>query len=98
MTAATTAEAAGQGRRTLVLLHAAEDSLAAVALAVMVVLPLAEIAIRKVLAGGIPGAIPVVQHLTLWVGFVGAMLAARAAAESGTELPAPTSPCTLATI
>ena len=77
MTAATTAEAAGQGRRTLVLLHAAEDSLAAVALAVMVVLPLAEIAIRKVLAGGIPGAIPVVQHLTLWVGFVGAMLAAR---------------------
>ena len=43
----------------------------------MVVLPLAEIALRPVLVGGIPGAIPFVQHLTLWVGLLGATLAAR---------------------
>ena len=71
------AEAAGPCRRTLAVLHAAEDSLAGIALATMVILPLAEIALRPILAGGIPGAIPLVQHLTLWVGFVGAMLAAR---------------------
>ena len=57
--------------------HAGEDLIAAVALAAMVVLPLAEIAVRPFLAGGIPGSIPFVQHLTLWVGFLGATLAAR---------------------
>ena len=77
MTPASESEAAGPGRRMLAALHAVEDWLAAAALAIMVILPLAEIALRKVIAGGIPGAIPFVQHLTLWVGFVGAMLAAR---------------------
>ncbi len=77
MTSASEGEAVGPGRRVLAAFHAVEDSLASVALAIMVILPLAEIALRPVLAGGIPGAIPFVQHLTLWVGFVGAMLAAR---------------------
>ena len=58
-------------------LHAAEDLLVGFALGAMVLLPLAEIAIRPLVAGGIPGAIPFVQHLTLWVGFLGAALAAR---------------------
>ena len=43
----------------------------------MAILPLAEIVVRPLLAGGIPGSIPFVQHLTLWVAFVGAALAAR---------------------
>jgi len=43
----------------------------------MVVLPLAEIALRKLFSVGIPGSIPFVQHLTLWVAFLGAALAAR---------------------
>lgn len=43
----------------------------------MVALPLAEAAARKLFDVGIPGALPFVQHLTLWVGFLGAALAAR---------------------
>lgn len=57
----------------------------------MVVLPLGEIALRRLFAVGIPGAIPFVQHLTLWVGFLGAALAAREgrllALATGTFLP-----------
>jgi tripartite ATP-independent transporter DctM subunit len=47
------------------------------ALAAMVLLPLGEIATRSLLGTGIPGAASFVQHLTLWVGFLGAALAAR---------------------
>jgi tripartite ATP-independent transporter DctM subunit len=42
----------------------------------MVLLPLLEIPLRK-LGTGIPGAISVERHLTLWVAFLGAALAAR---------------------
>ena len=58
-------------------LHKAEELLAAGALAAMALLPLAEIVVRPIITGGIPGSIPFVQHLTLWVGFLGAGLAAR---------------------
>ena len=58
-------------------LHTTEDLVAAGALAAMALLPLAEIVIRPVFTGGIPGSIPFVQHLTLLVGFLGAALAAR---------------------
>ena len=68
---------AGRSRRVLGLLHASEDTIAALPLAAMVLLPLAEIVVRPFFAGGIPGSIPFVQHLTLWVGFLGAALAAR---------------------
>ena len=65
--------------------------LAAVALGVMVVLPLAEILLRRFAGTGIPGSIPFVQHLVLWVGFLGAALAAREgtmlALATGTFLP-----------
>lgn len=54
-----------------------EELVANLALAVMVLLPLAEIVVRPFLSGGIPGSISFVQHLTLWVGFLGAALAAR---------------------
>jgi C4-dicarboxylate transporter DctM subunit len=58
-------------------LRAAEEGLAALALAAMVVLPLLEIAVRAAAGTGVPGSQPFVQHLTLWVGFLGAALAAR---------------------
>jgi C4-dicarboxylate transporter DctM subunit len=54
-----------------------EESVAAAALIAMVLLPLAEMVVRAVFVTGIPGAGPAVQHLTLWVGFLGASLAAR---------------------
>jgi C4-dicarboxylate transporter DctM subunit len=57
----------------------------------MVVLPLAEIALRRLFGFGIPGSIPFVQHLTLWVGFLGGALAARdgrlLALSTGTFIP-----------
>ncbi len=42
----------------------------------MVLLPLAEIVVRQT-GTGIPGALPFEQHLTLWIAFLGAALAAR---------------------
>ncbi len=58
-------------------LHLVEDAIAGSALAFMVVLPLVEVIARTGLFVGIHGAIPIVQHLTLWVGFLGAAMAAR---------------------
>ena len=43
----------------------------------MAVLPLLEIVWRPLFKSGIPGSGPFVQHLTLWVGFLGAAIAAR---------------------
>src|SRR4051812_46069082 len=54
-----------------------EDSLASLALFAMVVLPLLEIMARRFVGAGVPAAGPIVQHLTLWVGFLGAAIAAR---------------------
>jgi C4-dicarboxylate transporter, DctM subunit len=55
-----------------------EDGAATVILVVMTALPLLEMTGRYVLGRGfIPGAVPLVQHLTLWVTLLGAMLAAR---------------------
>jgi C4-dicarboxylate transporter DctM subunit len=56
---------------------AIEDGVAATALAAMVVLPLAEILVRRLFGVGVPGSGPFVQHLTLWIGFLGAAIAAR---------------------
>ena len=54
-----------------------EDAIASFALAVMVFLPLGEIVFRRAFGRGIPASGPIVQHLTLWVGFLGAAIAAR---------------------
>ena len=43
----------------------------------IIVIPLAEIVLRKWFATGIPGAAPFAQHLTMWVGMLGAAIAAR---------------------
>jgi tripartite ATP-independent transporter DctM subunit len=58
-------------------LRAAEEGLAALCLLAMVALPLLEIAVQRAGGVGVPGSVPFVQHLTLWVGFLGAALAAR---------------------
>jgi C4-dicarboxylate transporter DctM subunit len=43
----------------------------------IIALPLTEIVLRKWFATGIPGATPFAQHLTMWVGMLGAAIAAR---------------------
>ena len=58
-------------------LHIIEDGLSVFALLAMALLPLLEIALRKFFSIGIPGSSVWVQHLTLWVGFMGAAIAAR---------------------
>ena len=72
------------------LVHRAEDGVSSVLLAAMVLLPLAEIVVRQT-GSGIPGALPFEQHLTLWIAFLGAALAAREgrllALATGTFLP-----------
>ncbi|UCH72742.1 MAG: TRAP transporter large permease subunit [Rhodospirillales bacterium] len=53
-----------------------ESAVAAAAILAMAVLPVAELALRP-FGASIPGSHGFVQHLTLWVAFVGAMVAAR---------------------
>ncbi|MEO8070267.1 MAG: TRAP transporter large permease subunit, partial [Acidobacteriota bacterium] len=55
----------------------AENILATVTLGGIMLLPLTEIVVRRVFGTGIPGAGPFAQNLTLWVGLVGAAIAAR---------------------
>jgi len=55
----------------------AEDSLATLAFAGIMLLPLAEIAVRTFFGTAIPGAGPFTQNLTVWVAMLGAALAAR---------------------
>ncbi|MDH5528077.1 MAG: TRAP transporter large permease subunit [Nitrospirota bacterium] len=58
------------------LLHA-ENAISVTALVAMAALPVLEMALRLLFSKGIPGVTGYVQHLTLWVGFLGAMLASR---------------------
>jgi C4-dicarboxylate transporter DctM subunit len=54
-----------------------EDAILAVALLLMALIPVVELLGRAWVSKGIPGATEYLQHLTLWVGFLGAMLATR---------------------
>lgn len=56
---------------------AAENLLLALALAAMMLIPLAESALRAAFSVGIPGSTSIVQHLTLVVGMAGGAVAAR---------------------
>jgi C4-dicarboxylate transporter DctM subunit len=71
---------------------AIENAIATLAMLAMVVLPLLEIAARRLFGVGVPASGPIVQHLTLWVGFLGAAIAAREgkllALATGTFIPA----------
>ena len=55
----------------------AENTLATLALAGIMLVPLGEIFLRRVTSTGIPGAAPFTLNLTLWVGLLGAAIAAR---------------------
>ena len=55
----------------------AENVLATLALGGIMLLPLAEIALRPLNGVGIPGSAPFAQNLTMWVGLLGAAIAAR---------------------
>ena len=54
-----------------------EDGILAVVLLLMALIPVVELVGRTWFGIGIPGAIEYLQHLTLWIGFLGAMLATR---------------------
>lgn len=54
-----------------------EDTVALTVLAAMTVLPIIEVVGRLGSGIGVPGAIVLVQHLTLWIALAGAALAAR---------------------
>jgi tripartite ATP-independent transporter DctM subunit len=58
------------------VLRASEGALAVGALAAMSLLPVAELLSRQLGLSGVPGSSVFVQHLTLWVAFLGAALAA----------------------
>ncbi len=57
--------------------HDLENALAIGALGVMALLPLLEVFVRKLYPSGISGSALWVQHLALWLGFLGAAIAAR---------------------
>ena len=54
-----------------------EDAILAVALGLMALIPVIELVGRSWFNVGIAGAPDYLQHLTLWIGFLGAMLATR---------------------
>ena len=54
-----------------------EDAAPSLPLAAMACSRAAELVTRAARGSGVPGAGPLVQHLTLWVGFLGAAVAAR---------------------
>jgi C4-dicarboxylate transporter, DctM subunit len=62
---------------TGIIFRGGEDRLAGAILLVMAILPLVEILLRATSGTGVPGAMAIVQHLTLWIALVGAALAAR---------------------
>src|SRR5207244_3920802 len=57
--------------------HAFENWLMTAIFAIMSGLPLIEIVLRKTIGQGIPSSSQIVQHFTLWAGFLGALLASR---------------------
>jgi tripartite ATP-independent transporter DctM subunit len=57
--------------------RAAEEGLTGLALLVMVALPIVEVVGRALIGATIPGSIDYVRHLTLWVTFLGAGIAAK---------------------
>ena len=68
------AGAAGRPRNRLAVF---EDALSVGALVLMAAIPIVEAAIRPVYPAGVPGSTMWVRHLVLWVGFLGAAVAAR---------------------
>jgi len=57
--------------------HLIEDLVCVGVLILMGALPIVHVIAREWLGGGFAGSISIVQHLTMWISFLGAMLAAR---------------------
>lgn len=57
--------------------HGAETFMANAALLAMALLPTLEVLSRNLRGTGLPSTATITQHLTLWIGFVGALLCAR---------------------
>jgi hypothetical protein len=57
--------------------HKLEDMAISLALALMMLLPLAEAALRRTIHAGIPASTSLVQHMVLIVGMLGGAIAAR---------------------
>ncbi len=55
----------------------AEEGLSTASLLAMAILPVLEIVLRTFFSTGIPGSSGYVQHLTLWVGFLGAIVTSK---------------------
>ena len=64
-------------QRAVVWLVRGENALSALALLLMAVLPVLEMGLRFFFKTGIKGSDKYVECLTLWVGFLGAMVASR---------------------
>lgn len=75
---ASTAAAPEPKTRAFRALHHLEHGVLVVVLAAMAVLPVLEIVGRRFFGAGVPGGILYTQHLTLWAGFLGALLATGA--------------------
>src|SRR2546427_2900162 len=82
---------AGAPSGPLALTARVEDFVATIAAIGIMVLPLAEIVLRRFFSTGIPGAAPFTAHLTLILGMAGAAIAAREgkllALATGTMMP-----------
>ena len=63
--------------RLLTLARRAEDTATALALVLMALLPVLELFMRGLFGRSLPGSLGYVQNLTLWVGFLGAIIASR---------------------
>lgn len=63
-------------KRAVAALGASEAALAVAAIAIMSLLPVAELLSRQLGLSGVPGSSVFVQHLTLWVALLGATMAA----------------------
>ena len=66
-----------RGVAAIAALHACESAFLAALLAAMLVLSFVQILLRNVLHTGWVWVDPLLRHLLLWIGFVGAMLATR---------------------
>jgi|SoiMethySBSTD1v2_1073268.scaffolds.fasta_scaffold35746_2 C4-dicarboxylate transporter, DctM subunit len=75
MVGPSSAEPSATGPRALA--HRLENVVATAALGGIMLLPLAEIALRRFISTGIPGSAAFTLQLTLWVGLLGAAIAAR---------------------
>ncbi|MFQ5601099.1 MAG: TRAP transporter small permease [Candidatus Krumholzibacteriia bacterium] len=70
-------ESRASGRRALRIMHALEAAFLALLLAAMLLLSFLQIVLRNLANAGFVWIDPLLRHLVLWIGFLGAMVATR---------------------